>query len=59
VFASSALLALSFLLVSGCEEAPPPTATSSELQVAKKERETIIRKEYGSGAFPTKEKKKK
>ena len=57
--ASFALLTLSGLLVAGCGEAEPPPVTAGELEAAKKEREVIIRKEYGSGGFQAQAKKKK
>lgn len=51
VAASTSLLGLACLFVAGCEESPPPAPTPAELETAKKDREVLIRKEYGSGGF--------
>lgn len=49
VMLASATMAAS--LVIGCGEGAPPPMTPEGLQAAKKDRETIIMKEYGQAAY--------
>lgn len=54
--ASVVVVGLAGFVPLGCTEPAPPPVTQEGLQEAKKERETIIQKEYGS--HPTAPKKR-
>jgi hypothetical protein len=46
-----ALIALAGTPLAGCGEASPPPLTQEGFEAAKKEREAIIKKEYGQRAY--------
>lgn len=46
---ASAAMAASCVV--GCGESGPPPLSTESMEVAKKDREEIIRKEYGQGAY--------